>query len=210
MTDDPGSSAARSRAFYRALGRDGLAIRTKPEWDAAMLDALRALIPATGSVLDVGCGYGRVAIPLARLGSDVTGIDIAPNLLRAAGRESRRAGVTIRFDEGSMTALPYPSASFDVAVCLWSAFWELLVEAEQVAALREMARVLRATGTGVIEGPIREPLRDEDVTTGRRFGRGGRFVKDTIAGRALISVAHDVESLQRVAAAAGVRNMEIG
>src|SRR5206468_825627 len=83
---EPASSAQRSRAFYRALGATGLAIRTKPEWDRRAVEDLRGAIPASGRVLDVGCGYGRIALPLAELGYDVTGIDIAPNLIRSARR----------------------------------------------------------------------------------------------------------------------------
>jgi SAM-dependent methyltransferase len=52
------SDTDRSRAFYRALGPAGLAIRTKPEWDALIVREVVRLLPASGRVLDVGCGYG--------------------------------------------------------------------------------------------------------------------------------------------------------
>ena len=45
---------------------------------------LGGLLPVGASVLDVGCGYGRIALPLAELGHDVTGIDISPDILLAA------------------------------------------------------------------------------------------------------------------------------
>ena len=104
-------SAARSRAFYRRLGPAGLAIRTKPEWDARIVAQLLELLPRAGRVLDVGCGYGRIAVPLARAGFDVTGLDIAPNLVRAARREAARRGVALTLDVGSMTSLPIRTAA---------------------------------------------------------------------------------------------------
>jgi ubiquinone/menaquinone biosynthesis C-methylase UbiE len=145
-----GDSAGRSRAFYRALGPTGLAIRTTPDWDARILDAVLALLPPNGHVLDVGCGYGRIAIPLAERGYSVVGLDISPNLLRAARREAGRRGVSVPFNLGSMTAMPYPDAAFDAVISLWTAFYEVLLESEQVAALSEMRRVLRPGGVGII------------------------------------------------------------
>ena len=199
-----GGSAERSRAFYRALGAAGLAIRTKPEWDAQVVSALRELLPPAGRVLDVGCGYGRIAIPLAGLGYEVTGFDVSRNLLRAARREARARGLAIRFDEGSMTALPYAAGTFDIVVCLWTAFHELLEEAEQVAALREMVRVLRAGGVGVIDGPAYEDATDEAIASGARRGPDHRVVSSIVSGHRLEYVAHDPESFGRLAGAAGI------
>lgn len=206
---DEGGSAARSRAFYRRLGPAGLAIRTKPEWDAQIVTALLALLPATGRVLDVGCGYGRIAIPLAGRGFAVTGIDIAPNLLRAARREAAQLGVTVRFDQGSMTRLPYPSGGFDVVLSLWTAFYELLEEAEQIAALCEMGRVLRPGGLGIVEGPVFAPATPGEIASGARSGPKDRVVTDLVAGHRLRYVAHDAASLERLSEAAGVRERQV-
>jgi len=95
-----GGSAERSRAFYRALGPAGLAIRTRPEWDAQVVAAVREFLPAAGRILDVGCGYGRIAIPLVELGYEVTGIDISRALLRAARREARARRWPFRSTKG--------------------------------------------------------------------------------------------------------------
>jgi ubiquinone/menaquinone biosynthesis C-methylase UbiE len=207
VTDTPErvSSAERSRAFYRALGATGLAIRTKPDWDRRAVDDLRGLIPATGRVLDVGCGYGRIAVPLAELGYDVTGIDIAPNLIRSARRRAAERGLRARFDEGSMTAMPYGDATFDIVISVWSAFYELLEHAEQVAALREMRRVLRApAGIGIVDGPLYAPATPADIDSGRRHGPANRLVLDEISGHRAEHFAHDRDSLLGIAADAGV------
>ena len=181
-----------------------MAIRTKPEWDAQIVSALIELLPPNGRVLDVGCGYGRIAIPLAERGYEVTGFDIAPNLLRAGRSEAARRGVAVRFDEGSMTELPYPSQTFDIVISLWSGFYELLEEAEQIAALGEMARVLRPDGTCVIDGPPFEAASDAEIESGARYGPDARIVVAIIAGRRLERFAHDAASLGRLAEAAGI------
>src|SRR5947209_10520600 len=52
-------------------------------------------------VLDLGCGDGTTALPLARLGADVTGIDIARNLVEAGNRRAAKAGLShLEFQEG--------------------------------------------------------------------------------------------------------------
>jgi ubiquinone/menaquinone biosynthesis C-methylase UbiE len=204
-----GGSAQRSRAFYRALGAAGLAIRTRPDWDAQVVEALRLLLPPTGRVLDVGCGYGRIALRLVALGYEVTGIDVAPNLLRAARREAARRGLPIRLDHGSMTVLPYPPASFDAVVCIWTAFHELLREFEQVAALREMHRVLAPGGVGVVDGPPFEPATADEIASGARSGPGNRIASAIIAGQRIETYAHDAESLHRVADAAGLARRRV-
>ena len=75
-----------SRAFYAGLGVKGLEARTRPEWDKEILEALQAMIPEASRILDVGCGYGRIAVPLAAVGHRVTGVDIAPALMTEARR----------------------------------------------------------------------------------------------------------------------------
>ena len=204
-----GGSPARSRAFYRALGASGLAIRTKAEWDAQTLADLRELLPAGGRVLDVGCGYGRIAIPLAQAGYEVTGLDIARNLLREARRQAAIRRVALTLTEGSMTALPYPDRSFDALLCLWSAFYELTAEDEQVAALGEMDRVLRDGGVGIIEGPTYVEREHVDRGSGEPSRAEHRVVADIIAGQRMEYYAHDAASLQRVAAVAAVRRYEV-
>jgi 2-polyprenyl-3-methyl-5-hydroxy-6-metoxy-1,4-benzoquinol methylase len=55
-------------------------------------------------VLDLGCGDGTTAVPLARLGADVVGIDIASNLVEAGNRRAAEAGLhNLKFQEGDAT-----------------------------------------------------------------------------------------------------------
>src|SRR6185295_11072981 len=58
-------------------------------------------------VLDVACGTGNLALPAARGGAEVTGVDIAPNLVEQARENAKSEGLKAQFDEGDAEALPY-------------------------------------------------------------------------------------------------------
>lgn len=195
-----------SRAFYAGLGVKGLEARTRPEWDREILEALQAMIPETSRVLDVGCGYGRIAVPLAAVGHRVTGVDIAPALITEARRRAQDAGVQVEVVSASMTELPFPDASFDVVLCLWSAFHELLEEAEQVAASREMWRVLAPGGFALVEGPEYAPPTEDELDTGVRRGPDNRWSWYLIDGGLNPHFAHDAQSLSQVVRKAGIES----
>ena len=76
-------------------------------------------------VLDLGCGDGTTALPMARLGADVTGVDISRNLVEAANRRAREAGLTdCRFQHGDATSLSgLADASFDLVVSIFGAMF---------------------------------------------------------------------------------------
>jgi ubiquinone/menaquinone biosynthesis C-methylase UbiE len=92
--------------------------------------------------LDVACGTGNVAIPLARRGAIVTGVDIATNLLEQARERAREEGLAVTFDEGDAEQLPYADASFDVVTTMFGAMFA--PRPELVAS--EFARVLKPGG----------------------------------------------------------------
>lgn len=93
-------------------------------------------------VLDVACGTGNTALPAARAGADVTGVDIAPNLVEQARENAKREGLNVKFDEGDAEALPYEDASFDAVVTMFGAMFA--PRPELVAA--ELKRVCRPGG----------------------------------------------------------------
>ena len=102
----------------------------------------RLAIPAGAHVLDVACGTGNTAIPLAQRGCIVTGVDIAPNLLVQARERAASEGLTIAFDEGDAEQLPYADASFDAVTTMFGAMFA--PRPELVAS--ELARVLKPGG----------------------------------------------------------------
>src|SRR5437870_7981473 len=76
-------------------------------------------------VLDLGCGDGTTAIPEARLGADVLGVDIAQNLVEAGNRRAREQGLAnCRFQEGDASNLEQlPDHTFDVVISIFGAMF---------------------------------------------------------------------------------------
>jgi SAM-dependent methyltransferase len=95
------------------------------------------------TLLDVACGTGNLAVPAAKLGAVVTGVDIAANLLVQARERAANEGLSITFDEGDAEQLPYADGSFDFVVSMFGAMFA--PRPELVAS--ELARVLKPGGT---------------------------------------------------------------
>jgi ubiquinone/menaquinone biosynthesis C-methylase UbiE len=95
-------------------------------------------------VLDLGCGDGTTAVPAARLGAEVLGVDIARNLVEAGNRRAQQAGLTnLRFQEGDATALSELSdRSFDLVVSIFGSMFA----PRPFDVAREMVRVTRPGG----------------------------------------------------------------
>lgn len=95
-------------------------------------------------VLDLGCGDGTTALPEAKLGAEVLGVDIAGNLVAAGNRRAQAAGLkNLRFQEGDATDLrDLKDASFDLVVSIFGAMFA--PEPDQVA--KELVRVTRPGG----------------------------------------------------------------
>jgi SAM-dependent methyltransferase len=74
-------------------------------------------------VLDVACGTGNLAIPAAKTGADVTGIDIAPNLIEGAIERANAEGVEAKFEVGDAEALPYEDNTFDITMTMFGAMF---------------------------------------------------------------------------------------
>ncbi|MEM7114898.1 MAG: methyltransferase domain-containing protein [Chloroflexota bacterium] len=94
-------------------------------------------------VLDVACGTGNCAIPLAQWGAQVTGVDIAPALLAIAREKTAVLNLDITFDEGDAEALPYPNNSFNLVT---SSFGVVFAPRQALAA-SELLRVCQPNGT---------------------------------------------------------------
>ena len=95
------------------------------------------------TVLDLGCGDGTTAIPAARLGADVTGVDIASNLVEAGNARAKSEGLSnIRFREGDASRLEIEDAKFDLVVSIFGAMFA----PRPLEVAREMVRVTRPGG----------------------------------------------------------------
>jgi hypothetical protein len=74
-------------------------------------------------ILDVACGSGNLAVNAAQQGADVTGIDIAENLVEAAKRRAEAMGLDIKFEQGDAEAMPYNDNTFDVVMTMFGAMF---------------------------------------------------------------------------------------
>src|SRR4051812_37142467 len=95
-------------------------------------------------VLDLGCGDGTTALPAARLGADVLGVDIASNLVAAGNRRAQEAGLTnIRFEEGDACDLnALADKRFDLVVTVFGAMFA----PKPFDVAKEMVRVTKPGG----------------------------------------------------------------
>jgi ubiquinone/menaquinone biosynthesis C-methylase UbiE len=95
-------------------------------------------------VLDLGCGDGTTAVPLARTGAEVLGIDIARNLVAAGNKRAAEAGLgRLKFQEGDACHLEgVADDSFDMTISVFGAMFA----PKPFDAAREMARVTRPGG----------------------------------------------------------------
>ena len=117
---------------------------------------LRELLPdPPADVLDAGCGPGLYAVPLARLGYRLHGVDIGPAVIRHARREARAAGVQgmARFEVGDVRSLP-ATPRYDAVVLIYFVL-ENLPAGQQAAALRRLGATLRPGGRLIAEFRLR-------------------------------------------------------
>ncbi len=99
-------------------------------------------------VLDLGCGDGTTALPSARLGADVLGVDIARNLVEAGNERAKREGLTnCTFQEGDATDLQdLDDDTFDLAMSVFGAMFA----PKPFDVAKEMVRVTRPGGRVVM------------------------------------------------------------
>lgn len=99
-------------------------------------------------ILDLGCGDGTTAIPEARLGADVTGVDIARNLVEAGNKRAKAEGLSnCVFHEGDATDLnELKDQSFDLVVSIFGAMFA----PKPFDVAKEMVRVTRNGGSIVM------------------------------------------------------------
>jgi ubiquinone/menaquinone biosynthesis C-methylase UbiE len=115
----------------------------------SMRESGEALVKELGissgiKVLDLGCGDGTTALPAARLGADVLGVDIASNLVEAGNNRAKDEGLTnCRFQEGDASDLQnLNDDTFDLVVSIFGAMFA----PKPFDVAKEMVRVTRPGG----------------------------------------------------------------
>ena len=102
------------------------------------------------TILDVGCGAGREAFALHKMGFNVAGIDVAGNMIREAKRNARNSGTKIDFKIGDGIQLPFESHSFDYVLMLNRVLEHIPKKESRIKALQEVRRVLKPRGIAII------------------------------------------------------------
>lgn len=115
---------------------------TMRESGIAFVSSLALTLPIR--VLDLGCGDGTTAVPLARMGAEVVGIDIARNLVDAGNRRAERLGLSnLKFQEGDASALDQVGeGAFDCTVSMFGAMFA----PRPFDVAKEMVRVTKPGG----------------------------------------------------------------
>jgi cyclopropane fatty-acyl-phospholipid synthase-like methyltransferase len=124
----------------------------------AVLEALG--LPRASRILDLGCGWGRHAIELARAGMRVTGLDLSQPLLETARRRAAEAGVEVEWVRADMRKLPY-DADFDAVVSLFSSLGYFPTERAELGVLRGVRRALKPGGALLVETMHRDQVARE-------------------------------------------------
>jgi SAM-dependent methyltransferase len=150
--------------------------RTMGRRDVAFWRELAARV--AGPVLELGCGTGRIAVPLGRAGIEVVGIDRSAAMLARAAARVRRAGLRrrVRLVRGDIRFLPFCRPSpFGLVLAPYGMLQSLLRDADLAATLRAVAHVLRPgalVGIDLVADlPAWQEYRREHRLSGWRPGR---------------------------------------
>jgi SAM-dependent methyltransferase len=117
------------------------------------LPVIQAFAQRTGGpLLELGCGTGRLLIPLAQAGYAVTGVDLSPEMLRIAAAKAESAGVAgrvtlVQGDYGGVSL----AGTYRLAFIMMNTFLHLPTQADQLRALRHWREHMAPGGTLLID-----------------------------------------------------------
>lgn len=153
------------------------AVIRDPSGDAAFYAGLAA--QTGGPVLELGCGTGRVLLPIARTGLSCTGVDPSAQMLRVLRAKQPPANLTLT--QGSMQTLELPERNFALAYIAFRAFQHLLSADDQLEALTRIRDHLEPDGLLALDvfEPIlaRIAVAEEHDQTQPPFEQDGRMVQ---------------------------------
>jgi SAM-dependent methyltransferase len=132
--------------FYDWENARTMARRDVPFWT-------RVAAAADGAIIELGCGTGRILLPLARHGISVIGIDFSERMLARARTRVRRARLAsrARLLRGDIRHLPFPDNRLGLVMAPYGILQSLTTDADLRSTLRAGARVLRPGGRLVME-----------------------------------------------------------
>ena len=96
-----------------------------------------------GRILDIGCGAGRTTVALAKMGFQVTAVDMLPEMVDAAAGQIADSGVDVELHVMNACELAFPTGAFDGALFSFNGFENILSHERREAAIRSVWRILR-------------------------------------------------------------------
>jgi SAM-dependent methyltransferase len=149
--------------WYKTLfGEDYLHIYEPvltPERTQREVDGIVKLLalPQGSSILDLCCGHGRHAIPLAQRGYKVTGQDLSEVFLREAEKEALAQNVNVHWLNSDMRNIPFEK-EFDAVINIFTAFGYLEDQVEDQKVLQQVCKALKPEGLFLFEMVHRDGL----------------------------------------------------
>jgi SAM-dependent methyltransferase/uncharacterized protein YbaR (Trm112 family) len=156
-------AATNGAAYKRLVGR----LKSYP------IPAIRLRESDGGTLLDVGCGWGRWSIAARRKGYRVVGVDPSLGALMAARRITRMLGLAVDFVCADARYLPFASSSFD-NIFSYSVV-QHFSKADAASAVQEMSRATRLGGTVLVQMANRWGLRSQMRLARRGYAEGAGF-----------------------------------
>jgi len=132
-------------------------------------------LPPGSKILDLCCGHGRHAIPLAQRGYEVTGLDLSEVFLQKAQADAEAQGVSVRWVRSDMREIPFED-EFDAVINMFSAFGYLEDEEEDLKVLHQVRKALKPGGLFLMEIIHREALMRRFEPRGWHYGEDGMIV----------------------------------
>jgi ubiquinone/menaquinone biosynthesis C-methylase UbiE len=119
----------------------------------------RTVAGSRGPILELGCGTGRVSVPLATLGAAIVGVDFSMPMLRRARTRARKAalGSRLRLVRSDIRALPFAPDAFETVIAPYGVVQSMPGAEALAAALRSVARVLAPGGSVWIDLAVEVP-----------------------------------------------------
>lgn len=198
------NEAGRAKKPYVGMSMEGpianwyakTTAKDQPEFERLARE-LAAELPSGAQVLEVAPGPGFLSVALAKLGCEVTGVDISESFVRMASQHAQKEGIKVRLLHGSASDLPLKANSTDLVVCR-AAFKNF---SEPLRAINEMHRVLKPGGQALIIDLCKDSSWPEIVAyvDKLKLSRTSAWMTKWTFKHMLLKRAHTEESMKSLA-----------
>ncbi|MEI7645986.1 MAG: class I SAM-dependent methyltransferase [Chloroflexales bacterium] len=140
---------------------------------------------ASGPILELMCGTGRVLLPLAEAGHQITGVDVSSAMLAIAREHLAESGLSATLIEGDVRSVALPEQHFGLAFIAINSFMHMETVRDQLATLETARRALSHRGSLVIDlfnpDPIEIVREDNRIVLDRHYNLDGCHVQKFVA-----------------------------